>query len=684
MGASPTTPEPNADRGDLVARLDGEVLVAGPGSAEESQRVAAIAAVAVGHFTAAGRAARLKLLLSLEVKSSSRSLTIAVRPDALRVSGLGPSPESEDDAAHSALHSALSESFPPPPPAPDQDADPEPTSPAPQELQLGGDPWVALRRALVRGALTEAAARFRELGEIPALADPPAGAEPIDPVERDHAMEVLLSGIGSVMAGDGVGGCRTLRDLAQPSTRNLSFRWLAHHWSAWGAVKSGTQPVGRLHVREALGLSKQLGSDAEVASQWTAAAVLASSSNPTRALEWLNQARVGFERLRDSWGLGQSWLLEARVLAAAGRESESTAAAQQARESDPRWDEPAIFLARRALMRGDAGAAEEILSALDTPAAERLRAALNAIRAGDLSQADATEFLDQYDSPPSPAAFRTLVRIARESPGFLPAREALAWMLLKVGRYPNAAAIFQGLLRSQLAPSERASVMLGLSCISNAQQASDAADRQVVTTLNAAEPPPVVAATDSSPSLGLGSSAMLGSNGTAANPGAVFSGSLSGFPLPDLLEFLRGAKRTGLLICNSPTGVAGLRLRDGWIAGASSPGTQGLGALLVSEGHLSAKVFQELFSRGDGEQPDETVAQALLAGEHVGAEAIQQALVRRIDLAVRELLRWTSGDFAFSEDSGGKPDARIAVAVDPQAVLLNAFKDMDEAARDAR
>jgi hypothetical protein len=285
--------EPTAGRDDLVADLNGQVLEAGPASPEASQRVAAIAVVALSHFAAAGSAARLKPLQTLVVKSSSRSLTIAVQANALRVSGIGPPPERADGEAAS----WLPESFPPPPA--DQEGEPARTAPTPQEPQLAGDLWVALRRAFVRGQLTEATARIRELDALPSAADSPAGTEPIGPAERDRAMEVLLTGIGSVMAGDGVGGCRTLRELAQPSARNLSLRWLAHHWSAWGAVKSGTPPTGRLHVREALGLAKQLGSDAEAASQWTAAAVLASASDATRALAWLNQARIGFARLRE-------------------------------------------------------------------------------------------------------------------------------------------------------------------------------------------------------------------------------------------------------------------------------------------------------------------------------------------------------------------------------------------------
>jgi hypothetical protein len=57
--------------------------------------------------------------------------------------------------------------------------------------------------------------------------------------------------------------------------------------------------------------------------------------------------------------------------------------------------------------------------------------------------------------------------------------------------------------------------------------------------MSADEPPVAPSATESSPTFGLGSSVLGNNNGgaaSAAGAGAVFSGSLSGFPLPDLLE----------------------------------------------------------------------------------------------------------------------------------------------------
>ncbi len=61
--------------------------------------------------------------------------------------------------------------------------------------------------------------------------------------------------------------------------------------------------------------------------------------------------------------------------------------------------------------------------------------------------------------------------------------------------------------------------------------------------------------------------------------------------------------------------------------------------------------------------------------------SVQEALTRQIDLTIRALVKWVDGRFAFNRDEDGPPGSEVAVAVDPQAVLLNVFKEMDEAAR---
>jgi len=699
-------------RGAVTADAGGRVLeVAG----EVAPDVAASSAVAMNQIAAAARLGGLSRLETVLVKGPDASIAVAARPDSLLVVSLDPSQPTRQ--VESALQAwAAGQPVPPPLPAtraaagnggngarplitplpakiPDPPrpapaaAAPEPPRPAPAAPLAAAlaprDPWAALRRALVRGHLTEAVARQRELLPASDANSRRPGCEPVSAEACERAVQVLLEGIGSVMAGDGVGGDRILRELTDPSQQNLSFRWLALHWSARAALKCGAFPTARAHVKESLEIGRQLDGEARAVSQWTAAEVLAHDRDPTRALAWLAESRGRFERNGDAWGLGRTWLSEARVLAALQREEEAADAARRAAAADPRWDEPPIFLARRALLRDDLPQAEETVKAVRTGAADRVRALIEAIRQGVVSRTDAGEFLREHDAPPSPQSIRALARISNTSPRFVQAREALGWMLLKVGRYADAAGIFRALLSQQLSAGDRASVMLGLGCIANARQGGEEPPSiQEVVAARAAPPAPAAPEGAATPPK-LSSSLIARGPQAPAGGGldAVFSGQLSVFALPDLLEFLRSARRTGLLVCSTAGGMGALRFRDGWITGAASPATPGIGQLLLRGRKITPVALRAATAAEAGDEPDEILGARLVQDGIVDATAVQAAFEQQIGLAIRELVAWKDGEFAFKRETEGPaaPEA-VSVALDPQGVLLTVFKDMDEAA----
>jgi hypothetical protein len=274
-----------------------------------------------------------------------------------------------------------------------------------------------------------------------------------------------------------------------------------------------------------------------------------------------------------------------------------------------------------------------------------------------VAQAEASELLRELDGPPSTRSLHALQRIANASPRFVQAREALAWMLLRRGKYAEASVIFRALLAQELAPAERASVEAGLACAGLA--------------LPEPQPPVLTRNAPAAPS-------------PTPRPGSVFSGQLSVFALPDLLEFLRTGKRTGLLTCSSAAGVGSLRFRSGRITGASSPGTPSLGELLLGERQVTPVTLRAAAPPGD-EVTEDLLSERLVRESAVPAAAIQSALRRRIELALRQLIGWSEGEFAF-EESALPPSAGPGVELDAQGLLLNVFKELDEASRplDAR
>jgi tetratricopeptide (TPR) repeat protein len=487
----------------------------------------------------------------------------------------------------------------------------------------------------------------------------------------------LFEGVGNVLAGDTVGGARTLRDLASPSQPNLSFRWLALYWSARAAMGGSGLEAARLLVKDALELSRQLDVEARGVSQLIAAELLARAGENDKARAWLAESRSRFDRSKDAWGMGRTWLAEARVWAAEGNDAEAVAAARRARDTDPAWDGPPLFLAARSLTQGDLNGADGILAELRTPAADRLRKLVEAVRQGSISQADATEFLRLHLATPSTQGLRTLERIANAAPKFLQVREALAWMLVKLGKYAAARETFSWLLTQPLGPGDRALVMLGLSCIASATRSGD----------KGAEPAagPAAAGDEAKPPPRLSESVLAP---RASQPGfsgldAVFSGRLSVFSLPDLVEFLRSARRTGVLVCSSPGGMGSLRFREGWIAGASSPATPGVAELLFRAGKLSSDDLRKVSEGLENPPSDALIGEQLVRQGLADAPAVEQVLREQIELTLRELVKWSDGEFAFSREEGEEAAPGMpAVRVDAQELLLTLFKEMDESSRD--
>jgi hypothetical protein len=313
--------------------------------------------------------------------------------------------------------------------------------------------------------------------------------------------------------------------------------------------------------------------------------------------------------------------------------------------------------------------AEEMVRMVGTAPAERLRLIVQAVRQGTLAHADAVELLRHLNAAPSTEAARALDRLARAAPRLPVPREALAWMLLKAGKYADAGKHFTALAAARLEPAIRSSVMLGLGCVAHAQQSGDRPEARLRAAVEAGDAP---AAPNGAEPAALSSSLAAG---------AVFSGKLSVFAVPDLLEFLRGARRTGLLLCSAAAGTAALRFHEGRIAGAASPATPGVGELLIRAGKLSAVVLQAILDRQGGRaRTDGVLGEVLVRERLVEAGDVQRALREQIALAIKEIVGWREGEFAFNrEEPGG--EAEIAVEVDPQEVLLNVLKDMDEAAR---
>jgi predicted regulator of Ras-like GTPase activity (Roadblock/LC7/MglB family) len=667
-------------RGALAADRRGQVVASlkePPGAADE----AAAVAVAITELSEAGATLGLEALLRIEVKGPRRTTLAAVRPDQFLFVDVDPLkrlartvetldawqrgvslPATGPVPGPSGLTGVMPAAEPPPLPTRSR-------APAPGLSTLQDeDPWGSLRRTLIRGHLSRAAALQQAILGLGPSGGASPGSEPLSSAELGVAMQRLLAGIGHILAGDPVGCTRSLAPLAVEGQSNLSIRWLAHYWSARAALQSGGAEAARDHVRDTLALSRQLDVEARGISQLLAAELLSRGGDVAKALSWLAEARGRFERVSDSWGMGQTWLAEARILA--GRdEAACVAAAERARDADPAWDEPLVFLAGRAVMAGDHARARAALGDLHSPAADRLRKLLEAIGEQRISSADAGDFLRVHLAPPTVQNLRAMERIANASPRFLQAREALGWLLVKLGRYAAAREIFEWLLTQPLEPGERSLVGLGLNSTTAAMAAAGAP----------ATPAPGTDPGTPTPS----DSALLPQGARTGFSGldAMFSGRLSVFSLPDLVEFLRSAGRSGLLVCSSQGGTGALRFRQGRITGATSPASASIGALLVRTGAISTEALAAAGPAREGTLLDAGLADRLVELGAVELEAARAAGLRQIEHVLRELVDWNDGEFAFTREDEAEGAGEASIEVDAQQLLLDLFRERDESSR---
>jgi hypothetical protein len=187
------------------------------------------------------------------------------------------------------------------------------------------------------------------------------------------------------------------------------------------------------------------------------------------------------------------------------------------------------------------------------------------------------------------------------------------------------------------------------------------------------------------PAPALADSALLPQGARAAFSGldSMFSGRLSVFSLPDLVEFLRTAGRSGLLVCSSQGGMGAFRFRKGRITGAAAPSTPSVGELLVRNGTITAEVLASVGPPREGTLVDAGLADRLVQRGAVDAAGAREAGRQQIEQVLRELIDWTDGEFAFTREEEAPPTGDASIEVDAQQLLLELFRERDESSRDS-
>jgi tetratricopeptide (TPR) repeat protein len=553
-----------------------------------------------------------------------------------------------------------------------------------------------LRHDLAEGNLPGAESLGELVGAVLESMEDGSTDELADSYLHREFMNWLLDGVGAVQSGDNLTGISVLDNISEKVFANDSLRWVATHWIARAAAGAGELDRGKKAAGLAIELAEKLDPYAQSCSLATLAEIELISGETESALAHIASARNLFFRLGDKANLAKGWLVEARILLAAGRSREAVHAAQRAHDTSPAWPDPIIFLSRQAVRDDKIWKAESLLSELARtepvhPDIARENKLVEQIRKGNVPFMVANDYIRLHESLPSDEVVERLNGLMESCPGFLQLRETLAWKLLKLGKYDDAFGHFNALYEQQLDPELVSSVLLGLGCISMAQQRhrqpeariravvapSPAAIRQQMAQKQLQKPEaaakgPGAAADGAAP----------GGKSLSPTSSAVFTGEIHLFAVPDLLEFLKSSHRTGALVISAESGVGAIYLRKGMVVGAASPACMNIGDILLSSGKISPGQLKKTVELQE-KDPNRLLGAIMVEHGIVQPDMMRDALTAQVYSAVREMIGWTTGRFVFEPDkTGNTMPSECGIELDTQSVLLDIFRQMDEENRD--
>jgi hypothetical protein len=511
--------------------------------------------------------------------------------------------------------------------------------------------WGALtmlevRMLIARGQTYQA----RQLGSR--LSTALAAGLPVDRLDaREYAL--LINGIDAVQAGR--------HYLAQLQLSRVTgsvtgvIQWAARIWQArsLGAVgelgAAGDSAVQGVQAAEGL---------PEDARHWAAcfeAEVQARAGEAAAAEERVLRSLSYFVGQGDPRGESFAYLYLARIGALAGREEESAATGELSYRTDGSWTGPPLLLAHRALVAGDREKARKLLSSIPSPTTDAylLQHALETAEPRGITLQAILRYLDLTDAPAHPEVIDDLQRLLDLHPRFVQAREALFWKLLYRGQIKEAEQHAEAMVNDAAHATSVVAVRFGLQTFhEQSAPALQQMSRAVSPASRVTGPLPQVAPP------------------APAKPSGGFTGQLSLFSVPDLLQFLCGSGRTGLLTFSCQRGDATIRMHNGSLCWGTSPEHSSIVAFLADR--------QVITLPADASMADDVTA--LCQGEGVNLEALADALRESLRLTIKRAADWSDGWFMFDRSGDATPPPP-ELLFNAQGVLLDALRELDEERR---
>lgn len=437
----------------------------------------------------------------------------------------------------------------------------------------------------------------------------------------------LLKAIRHVQSEDVTPGVRELLRLANDQSLDRELRWLAFIWASRAARKRGDFSNTVVLAHRGRELARGLDSHADAVSVCTLAEALVATAQLDPALDHSARARDALMRYGDRATMARALSVDALVAAARHAFDDAKNHATAAREADPSALDAVLLLARILVIEDNPSGAARWLAGTVGAEARWLRGISERLSLGLLQRVIVVPLVELSERPATKETLQAIRQYVEVDEIATEAAELLAIRHLRLGQYSQARQVCEDVL-SQPQSSERVRDLESLFSEIGQKAPRSSGIPEVI-------------------GRGTGSRGRERSGITDS----LFSGDLGEFNIPELLEFLRAGQRSGTLVCQYLDDLGALRLNRGRISHAIAPSD-----------HLSAGAANGTgpldFDRLETRDVNELEAQALLA--------------------LSELVAWKQGQFYFepiSSPSVPEPD----VTVDPQFILLEVFKRMDEA-----
>jgi Flp pilus assembly protein TadD len=168
-----------------------------------------------------------------------------------------------------------------------------------------------------------------------------------------------------------------------------------------------------------------------------------------------------------------------------------------------------------------------------------------------------------------------------------------------------------------------------------------------------------------------------------AGDAAAIVGTLEVFAVPDLLEFLKNARRTGILHISSARGLGDVHLDDGRITSASSPSVGKLGDFLRAAGCITDRDLQTTIVQQQAGERADYLGSMLVERGLIDTSTLRGMLVQQVKSAIGEMVGWTEGMFAFEPAPPGEATDDAPAGLDVDMILLDVMRELDERNRPA-